>query len=177
MFSANKVHKNLWIGSAVDTYNPDILRANDINVLFCVAKELVKPNWMDDAWKYNHIELIDSSDENLDIHLSETVSLIDKYIQEGNNVLVYCSMGISRSTSIICAYLMSIHKTTFSYAFRHIYSVRSIVNPNLGFILALEDINVIKMLHSLPITMCDCDKLITTLAEEPPTPPPSPVNL
>ena len=56
-----------------------------------------------------------------------------------NRVLVHCNLGISRSTSLILAYLMKTFNATLMEAFKYLRHRRPIVCPNLGFLHQLID--------------------------------------
>jgi len=75
---------------------------------------------------------------------------IDKNIKKGNNVLVHCMAGISRSSTLILNYLMrkyyekNIYKNKCSecilnYFLRAVRTKREIINPNPGFINQLKN--------------------------------------
>jgi protein-tyrosine phosphatase len=54
---------------------------------------------------------------------------------------VHCQAGVSRSATIVIAYLMHQRGMTLMEAFQHVRSLRSIVAPNLSFmgqLLAFE---------------------------------------
>ena len=53
-------------------------------------------------------------------------------------MLVLCAAGISRSASIVIAYIMRQQRLSFSAARSLVKSRRSAVNPNLGFTLQLR---------------------------------------
>jgi protein-tyrosine phosphatase len=46
-------------------------------------------------------------------------------------------IGVSRSATVIIAYLMNKWTMTLEEALRHLITVRPIVNPNKGFIIQL----------------------------------------
>lgn len=50
-----------------------------------------------------------------------------------NKVLVHCQRGISRSASIIIAYLMYKHKYSYEYSFKFVKERRICIEPNEGF--------------------------------------------
>lgn len=54
-------------------------------------------------------------------------------------VLVHCVQGISRSTSIVCAYLIAHYGWTPAQAVQYIKSKRSLADPNPGFVSQLGE--------------------------------------
>ena len=62
---------------------------------------------------------------------------IIRLIDSGECVLVNCMAGISRSATIVIAYLMTKQNLTFQEAFNFVKSKRSIINPNESFITQL----------------------------------------
>ena len=49
------------------------------------------------------------------------------------SVLVHCMAGVSRSATIVLAYLMQCHGLSLATAFRHVRQRRPIIQPNAGF--------------------------------------------
>jgi dual specificity phosphatase 12 len=69
----------------------------------------------------------------LNTHFKDATDYIRKSIQEGKNVLVHCFAGVSRSASIVIAYLMRFHKMDYNVAYNYVKSKRPWINPNYGF--------------------------------------------
>jgi len=74
---------------------------------------------------------------------------ISKYFQEAHNfieegraknckVLVHCEGGISRSPTIVIAYLMRYNGMTLKDALEHVSQKRPIISPNMGFMNELK---------------------------------------
>ena len=58
--------------------------------------------------------------------------------EQGNRVLVHCLAGMSRSATIVIAYLLATTAMTITEATEFVRSKRSIIRPNYGFINQLE---------------------------------------
>ncbi len=54
--------------------------------------------------------------------------------QHGGRVLVHCSQGVSRSVTLVIAYLMWRHGQCFEEAFAAVKAARGVANPNIGFV-------------------------------------------
>jgi protein-tyrosine phosphatase len=52
---------------------------------------------------------------------------------EQTNVLVHCQMGMSRSSTLVIAFLMKEFNWGFKEAFKYTKNKRPIVQPNEGF--------------------------------------------
>jgi len=88
-----------------------------------------------------HIPLSDSSDEDILTHLPTTTSFIRKALEESpdSRVMVHCLMGISRSATVVCAYLIATMRMTSDEALVAVRAKRRIVCPNIGFLRQLEE--------------------------------------
>ena len=56
----------------------------------------------------------------------------------GGRVLVHCWAGVSRSASLILAFLMNQYELSYRNAFIYVKIKRSIINPNWGFNIQLK---------------------------------------
>ena len=79
----------------------------------------------------------DVKGQTLDFKL--TTKHIERGIHRGSRVLVHCQKGISRSTSIVLAYLIKCRKMTLSSACDLVKGSRQVVRPNRGFLDQLSD--------------------------------------
>jgi protein-tyrosine phosphatase len=79
--------------------------------------------------------------------LFHIIRLMDSYISKGKQVLVNCYAGVSRSTTIVIAYLMYKNKMNLQDALTFVRQKRPIINPNYGFVCQLY--NLEEELHKL----------------------------
>lgn len=69
-----------------------------------------------------------------------TTAFINKCRKNGGKVLVHCSAGISRSSSIIIAYLIQTKQMSLKDAYLYVKERRSVIGPNIGFMRQLNQI-------------------------------------
>lgn len=60
-------------------------------------------------------------------------SFTEEAYQSGQGVLVHCQAGVSRSATIVIAYLMKHTLMTMTDAYKYVRSRRPVVSPNLNF--------------------------------------------
>lgn len=70
--------------------------------------------------------------EKMECRLMELTEVMHNALKNGH-VLVNCQMGISRSVSLVIAYLIRYHKMTFYDAKNYVQRYRPCANPNLAF--------------------------------------------
>ena len=87
---------------------------------------------------YKQLPLEDSLEQNLTNYLSEALAYIDN---AQGKVLVHCAAGISRSGSIIVAYLMKKNNTGFDTALSMARNKSSRIRPNPNFERQLRAFN------------------------------------
>ncbi|EIN09578.1 phosphotyrosine protein, partial [Punctularia strigosozonata HHB-11173 SS5] len=86
-----------------------------------------------------HVEIDDIATEDILAHLAVTTAFIKDALAEGPNtkVLVHCLMGMSRSATVVCAYLIATTEMVADEAVAFVKERRSIVQPNPGFMRQL----------------------------------------
>jgi protein-tyrosine phosphatase len=75
----------------------------------------------------------DAEDENIGEYFNALCKIIDQYLKDKKRVLIHCRAGISRSPTIVIAYLIFKGMSHLN-ASKLVKMKRNIVNPNQGFI-------------------------------------------
>ncbi|XP_054716301.1 dual specificity protein phosphatase 3-like [Uloborus diversus] len=73
-------------------------------------------------------------------YFEEAADFIDEALRSGGKVLVHCRAGISRSATLVCAFLMLKRNLTAQEAVKTVRKNRAII-PNDGFLQQLCDLN------------------------------------
>lgn len=132
----SQIIPGLFLGGMRDAFDSSVSSgATVINV----ALEVPKTPY---AKRYVHVSLRDTSSEKINIYFDEIAEIIDKELNEGNKVLVHCFAGISRSASIVIAYIMKKYRWSYSKAYVFVKTKRPIVDPNFGFVVQLYNYGV-----------------------------------
>ncbi|XP_043605656.1 dual specificity protein phosphatase MPK-4 isoform X2 [Bombus pyrosoma] len=85
-----------------------------------------------------YIQITDMPREDLLTHFEDSYEFIDHSLQQNEKILVHCYFGISRSATIVIAYLMKKYKKSFYDAFEAVKEKRRFVGPNAGFLAQLK---------------------------------------
>ena len=134
---ATEIIPHLYIGSINCASNLEELKSKNITHILCcgIGLNLFFP----DKFKYKRIDLIDNKNSNIRQYFDETNKFINDALVKEGNILVHCQAGISRSASIIIAYLMKHKNMNFNKAFGLIKEKRGQMQPNSGFIRQLKE--------------------------------------
>lgn len=84
------------------------------------------------------IPITDNPEANIIQYFPESTAFIEQAIKENHNILVHCLAGVSRSPTILTAYLMATRRLRWKEALAIIKQTRPFVNPNPGFIEQLK---------------------------------------
>ena len=93
----------------------------------------------------DYIEIKDNSSENIYKYFDKCSDFIHNALNEKGKIYVHCKQGLSRSPSIVIAYIMKygicpdISHIRFNEALEYVSKKRPNICPNLGFNLALRD--------------------------------------
>ncbi|KAF3909559.1 hypothetical protein AA313_de0205237 [Arthrobotrys entomopaga] len=132
---------NLYIGGMFVMRRQDELQGKNITHVVSVLRGKLDPKLFEPyatTGRHLHIEVDDDHDENLIEYFQTSNAFIDKAVQSGGNVFIHCAMGISRSSTIACAYLIYKRQIPPDVAIDIIRQTRPIVCPNIGFTQQLQ---------------------------------------
>jgi protein-tyrosine phosphatase len=148
----NTDSKKLYLGDMFDVNDDKTLRKNNISTIICVAEGITinkTPNI--NIYRY---DLQDTYDCDISIYFDEISDLIHKQ----NSVLVNCAAGISRSSTIVIAYLMKYYNLNLKDAFLYVRERRNKICPNKKFMKYLLEYEL-KLYGNNSITYDECIKL------------------
>lgn len=83
--------------------------------------------------KYKVLNVMDVPWENLIKHFTDTNRFIKNALSCGGVVFVHCYGGVSRSATLVIAYLMQQYQMSMFEAMSYVKSKRSVIFPNPGF--------------------------------------------
>ncbi|KAG9317910.1 protein-tyrosine phosphatase-like protein [Chiua virens] len=128
------IDDKLYIGNLSAALSQDVQKRLGITHMISACVEHTfnpRPNAM-------VIPVQDSEYEDILIHLPDACLFIETALGHGGKVLVHCMMGISRSATIICAYLMVSQRLSVSVAIQYLRKRRPEIHPNYGFMKQLH---------------------------------------
>ena len=138
MSCCDQICEGLYLGNYEAACDRVLLDSLGITHILTVASDL--PAMFPEEFCYLQITALDTDTENLFNVFSETTTFISNTIATGK-VLVHCLMGISRSSTIIIAYLMSTQGLNFEEALHLTTSRHSETYPNQNFVRQLKKLD------------------------------------
>jgi protein-tyrosine phosphatase len=148
----------LYLGSMAAVHDTDLLRTHRIAHLVQVLEVPWMPQGDNDAGVACYrIDIQDRSSAALQPHLEAACNYIRTSLAHGDNVLVHCQQvrtcqpvraggelthpdqGVSRSASIVIAYLIRDRAMTYDAAFDLVKRRRQCIRPNAGFVKTLQE--------------------------------------
>ncbi|KAF4656484.1 hypothetical protein FOL47_008896 [Perkinsus chesapeaki] len=132
--------RRLYVGSKEAATDKRLLIEHNITHVVIAHPQL--PAKYEGRLKYYRVSMKDLPDYDILQDLPGAFGFIHKALtdNEHNRVLVHCSKGVSRSSSIAIAYIMFLRGLTFKEAFSMVEARRPHVYPNLGFQAQLTEL-------------------------------------
>eukprot|EP00741_Cyanophora_paradoxa_P004436 tig00000802_g4306.t1 len=147
-----KITEGVFLGSWEAAQNVAALREAGCTHILTVARGLRPPH---PGFSLHTIDIEDDTDQNLLEHLPACMSFIRAARAGGGAILVHCLAGVSRSASVVIAFLMQERGMSLNDAFNHVREVRPWVSPNPSFI---------HQLRLFELAGCDCARAIAAAA-------------
>lgn len=122
----NEIATGLYLTDFKNAKDYDTLRQLGVRQILTIGKEL--PRHGEPLFKAMHVRIDDSPSENIKKHFNSTYNFINR-----GPTVVHCAAGVSRSATIVAAYIMRRFKMSSDKALAHIWECRKVINPNYGF--------------------------------------------
>ncbi|CAF4902436.1 dual specificity protein phosphatase MPK-4-like [Pieris rapae] len=134
----SQIIPGLYLSNARAAADRDVLRHLKItHVLTVEARRLPKSAFVDSDISTLYIRANDTPQTNLLPYFPMANAFIEEGIQKGN-VLVHCHFGVSRSATLVIAYIMQKYGLRYEQAFNFVRQRRRFINPNPGFVNQLK---------------------------------------
>lgn len=135
----------LFLGNEQDAQDLDAMQRRNIGYVINVTTHLPLYHHEKGLLSYKRLPATDSNKQNLRQYFEEAFEFIEEAHQCGKGLLIHCQAGVSRSATIVIAYLMKHTRMTMTDAYKFVKGKRPIISPNLNFMGQLlefeEDLN------------------------------------
>ncbi|KAH9886072.1 hypothetical protein C8Q73DRAFT_658881 [Cubamyces lactineus] len=133
--SMNEIVPNLWVGDLPSALDTEKLKAHNIRSVLTAMRGRVR---ISETFVRHQINIDDTESSDILQHFVPAITFIQAELDKNHGVLVHCQAGMSRSVSIVAAYLMVSQGLTPDAALEVIRQSRPDVQPNDGFMRQLE---------------------------------------
>ena len=138
----NKYVGGQWLGNYKAAQNINVLLENNIDHVYSVISfkslDSLKQKYEVNNIEHKHLAIEDDLNTNITKHLDQSVEYIEKTLEKGN-LLIHCQQGMSRSASMIIAYLIKNDNCDYYKAYYWQKTKRSTVAPNYKFVEQLRN--------------------------------------
>ena len=130
-YDVTEIIDNIFISDISSAFNFEELKKDKITHIITTILA-VEPMYPDD-FSYMNLHARDITNENLLQHFDKCYNFIEDALSSNGRVLIHCSYGISRSSTIVISYLIKKYKMTYHQAIDLVKSKRPVIEPNDGF--------------------------------------------
>ncbi|KAF5364646.1 hypothetical protein D9758_005571 [Tetrapyrgos nigripes] len=136
----SEIIQRLYISDLSFAENPSSLNAYRITHIISVLPDVVAVHPDTHHIHRLQVRVEDLPFAELAARLPQTTAFIRNALQNPHaNVLVHCAEGISRSSSVVAAFLIALYGWTPYQAVEYIKSKRNVAEPNFGFVKQLQE--------------------------------------
>ena len=129
----NQITETIYLGNVEAAFDIKKLKELGIRKVLTVMSAFGN-HYSEHDFKHKTIEVDDDYDTNLIRYFKECLLFMDGY----DRVFVHCAAGMSRSPTVVIAYLMWKKKLPLNDAINFVKNKRPVISPNLNFMKQLE---------------------------------------
>ena len=129
----NKITDTIYLGNVEAAFDYKKLKELGIKKVLTVMSDFGN-HFPEDMFVHKTIDIMDDYETNIIKYFKECFLFMDGY----DKVFVHCAAGMSRSATIVIAYLMWKKKLLLSEAIQFVKDKRPVISPNLNFMNQLQ---------------------------------------
>ena len=127
----------VYVGGWKPATDKSMLKSNKITHIVCCI-DVEDPFRFPGDFIYLNIKADDRVEQDMAQFFDRTNKFIDQCLKNGGSIYVHCGAGISRSATIVCAYLIFALHISTKQAVNMCQQARPFVKPNEGFLSQLK---------------------------------------
>ena len=128
----DEVYPNIFVGNLHTIIDTEVLKKNNIKNIVSAINGI--PILYPDEFNYLNLELLDEKFFDIKSSFNASNKFIDKCIENNEKIYIHCMCGVSRSVTLVIAYLIYKYKFSVKKSLEKIRTIRPKANPNSGFI-------------------------------------------
>lgn len=128
----------LYLGDLATAENLPLLKKKGITAILTTADKTGLNFSNTHIKEHKIIPAYDCLDYNLSVDFENCFKFIEE-TRKKHNILVHCFAGISRSATIVIAYIMKKNGWKFEESYNFVKNIRIIIAPNVNFERQLRD--------------------------------------
>lgn len=136
----HQIIPNLYLGGIQAGWNPFILEAYNIQAVLQILP--TEPPSTVEHIDRLVVPIEDDSGENIKYIFNQSFYWIESQLNANRKVLVHCFAGVSRSATIVIAYLMRKFSWEYEKALEYVQEKRKCIDPNIGFLQQLQQYEI-----------------------------------
>lgn len=137
----DEVSRGLYVGALDAAEDANVLRKYNISHVVSILSAAGEPASNHPGVCYRRFLLEDDEHADITQFFVPTFRFVRHALNSNNNnVLIHCFMGVSRSVTLACSYLMRTHRWSATVALEHIRQFRFEASPNPGFLQQLQQL-------------------------------------
>jgi protein-tyrosine phosphatase len=143
------IKNGIFIGNAHSvignyaTKESDFLEELNIKVVISALTEeeyedymIAKEDFPNIDW--HRLVVDDDKDEKISQYFFDIHKTINDAVSKNKNIIVHCAAGMSRSATLVIAYLMIENRWKYEETYDFVKKRRPIIDPNIGFVKQLK---------------------------------------
>ncbi|KAH9279179.1 Dual specificity protein phosphatase 14 [Echinococcus granulosus] len=119
--------------SSLQALTPNRLRQLGVTQLISVMADPIPSEVTAQVERHTQIPVEDIDYSNLRRHFDEVADRIAREARRGGKTAVHCMAGVSRSATMVLAYLVKHQGMSLFEAYKYVLSIRPCIHPNIGF--------------------------------------------
>lgn len=137
--SCNEILPRLYLGDiCIATNKDEIARLGITDMITVEIRPLQAHELAPTVKRYLYINVMDHSRMDILSHFDTSNEFIETALKTASNkVYIHCVAGISRSASLVLAYIMKTRSINYTDAFELVSQKRRVIDPNEGFVRQL----------------------------------------
>lgn len=152
----DKITHKVYLGDIYGTKELDYFKQEKIGGIISLTTEETAPTFNDKSLQHLCINIGDSPEINIIQHFKKCIDFIESSSQ---NTYVHCMCGVSRSSSIVIAYIMWKNKIKYYDAYFFVKNKRPFICPNDGFIDQLKMFEKLLINNNYNLDQIDFSKI------------------